>query len=103
MQDFCRKLPSFLNGTLTFTMTANKDGKIRYQDGANKNNPYIREVFPKIYHVDTERRLEQLQSDLLLLQEHEILKQMRSGWTPSPAWSTTASTKTAAGRAFSIP
>ena len=79
MQDFCRKLPSFLNGTLTFTMTANKDGKIRYQDGANKNNPYIREVFPKIYHVDTERRLEQLQSDLLLLQEHEILKQMRSG------------------------
>ena len=32
-----------------------------------------------MYHVDTERRLEQLQSDLLLLQEHEILKQMRSG------------------------
>ena len=79
MQDFCRKLPSFLNGTLTFTMTANKDGKIRYQDGANKNNPYIREVFPKIYHVDTERRLEQLQSDLLLLQEDEILQRMRSG------------------------
>ena len=79
LQDFCRKLPSFSNGTLTFTMTANRDGRIRYQDGTNKNNPYIREVFPKIYHVDTERRLEQLQSDLLLLQEHEIVKQMRSG------------------------
>lgn len=79
MQDFCRKLPSFSGGTLTFTMTANRDGQVRYQDGVNKNNPYIPEVFPKIYHVDTERRLEQLQSDLLLLQEHEILKQMRSG------------------------
>ncbi len=33
-------------------------GRIRYQDGVNKNNPYIREVFPKIYHVDTERRLD---------------------------------------------
>lgn len=79
MQDFCRKLPSFSDRTLTFTMTANRFGKIRYQDGVNKNNPHIPEVFPKIYHVDTERRLEQLQSDLLLLQEHEILKQMRSG------------------------
>ena len=79
MQDFCQKLPSFSQGTLTFTMTANRDGRILYQDGVNKNNPFIKEVFPQIYHVDTERRLEQLQSDMLLLQEHEILKRMRSG------------------------
>lgn len=79
MQEFCSRLPSYCGGTLTFTMTANRDGRIRYQDGINKNNPYIKEVFPQIYHVDTERRLEQLQSDMLLLQEHEILKRMRSG------------------------
>ena len=79
LQDFRRKLPSFSEGSLTFTMTVNRDGRIRYMDGVNKHNPYIREVFPRIYHVDTERRLEQLQSDLLLLQEHEILKRMRSG------------------------
>ena len=79
LQDFCRKLPSFSGHVLDFTMTANRDGRIRYQDGTNKNNPYIREVFPRIYHVDTERRLEQLQRDLLLLQEDEILKRMRSG------------------------
>ncbi len=79
LQDFCRKLPSFSENRLTFTMTANKDGRVRYMDGINKNNPYIREVFPKIYHVDTERRLEQLQSDLLLLQEDELLKKLRSG------------------------
>ncbi len=79
LEDFCRKLPSFSDHVLSFTLTANRDGKIRYQDGINKNNPYIREVFPKIYHVDTERCLERLQSDLLLLQEDEILKRMRSG------------------------
>ena len=79
LQDFCKKLPSFSEGSLTFTMTANRDGRIRYLDGVRKNNPCIREVFPKIYHVDTERRVEQLQSDLLLLQEDEILKRMRSG------------------------
>ena len=59
-------------------MSANRDGRIRYQDGVNKNNPYIREVFPKIYHVDTERRLDLLQQDLLLLQEDEILQRMRT-------------------------
>lgn len=79
LQDFRKKLPSFSDGELTFTMTANRDGRIRYLDGVSKNNPFIREVFPRIYHVDTERRLEQLQSDLLLLQEDEILKRMRSG------------------------
>lgn len=79
LRDFCEKLPSFGDGALTFTMTANRDGHIRYLDGVNKNNLYILEVFPKIYHVDTERRVEQLQSDLLLLQEDQILKRMRSG------------------------
>lgn len=78
MQDFCRKLPSLADGTLPFTMTANRDGRIRYQDGFKKHNPYIQEIFPKIYYVDTERKLEQLQRDLLLLQEDELLQKMRS-------------------------
>ncbi len=79
LQDFCRKLPSFSGDTLIFTMSANRDGRIRYQDSIHKHNPYIQEVFPKIYHVDTERRLERLQQDLFLLQEDEILQRMRTG------------------------
>ena len=78
LRDFSRKLPSYSDNKLTFTMSANRDGRIRYQDGVNKNNPYIREIFPKIYHVDTERRLDLLQQDLLLLQEDEILQRMRT-------------------------
>lgn len=78
IQDFCKKLPSWKDGVVTFTMTANRDGRIRYQDGRKKNNPYIQEIFPKIYCVDAERRSEQLQGDLLLLQEDEILQKMRS-------------------------
>ncbi|MCI9007341.1 MAG: ATP-binding protein [Lachnospiraceae bacterium] len=76
--DFQKKLPSYKDGLLPFTMTANRNGRIRLKDEFSKHNPCIPEVFPKIYHVDTERRLEQLQSDLLLLQEDEILQHMRS-------------------------
>lgn len=79
LQDFQKKLPSFCGGFLSFTMTANRSGRVRYQDGVKKHNPYLREVFPKIYYVDTERNLEALQGDLLLLQEDEILQRMRSG------------------------
>lgn len=76
-KEFCRKLPSFQEGILSFEMIVNKDGRVRYQDGMQKNNPYILEVFPKIYYCDAERNLAQLQGDLLMLQEDEILKQMR--------------------------
>ena len=78
--DFRRKLPSFDDkGILTFEFVANKDGRIRYSDGVKKNNPYIQEVFPQIYYMDTQRDLNQLQGDLLMLQEDALLKRMRSG------------------------
>ena len=79
LQDFARKLPSWQDGQLTFTFIANRDGSVRYNDGFKKDNKYIREVFPRIYYVDTGRDLEQLQKDLLMLQEDDLLTQMRSG------------------------
>lgn len=78
MQDFQKKLPSWSSGILTFTMITNRNGHIRYTDGIKRHNPYLLEVFPKIYYMDTDRKLEQLQSDILLLQEDEILQRMRS-------------------------
>lgn len=77
-QEFCKKLPSYQAGILQFTFVANRDGKIRYYDGYTKNNPYIPEIFPKIYYIDAERNLKQLEENLLLLQEDELIRQMRS-------------------------
>ena len=51
---------------------------MRYQDGEHKNNSCIPQVFPKIYYLDAERDLNQLQGDLLMLQEDELLKRMRA-------------------------
>lgn len=79
-EDFRKKLPSYNeNGILTFDFIVNKEGNIRYNDGVQKNNRYIKEVFPQIYYMDTDRDLDQLQGDLLMLQEDELLKRMRSG------------------------
>ena len=94
--DFCKKLPSFKmidsdtkistsktlplrKGYLNFSFIANRDGKVRYDDGIRKNNTYIKELFPKIYFIDAERNLSQFQNDMLLLQEDPELKKMRTG------------------------
>lgn len=77
-EDFKKKLPSFTEGILTYTLVANREGKVRYQDRGKKNNPYIQEALPKIYFIDADRNLSQLQDDLLILQEDELLKKLRA-------------------------
>ena len=76
-EDFCKKLPSYQNGSLTFTYTVNVLGQERLSDGREKHNKYIRQVLPQIYYIGTDRRLEQLQKDLLAFEEDEQLKRMR--------------------------
>lgn len=77
-QDFCRKLPSYKDGILSFEFVANREGRIRYSDGFQKNNSHIPQLFPRIYYIDAQRKLDFLQENLLLLQEDALLKQMRS-------------------------
>ena len=78
-EDFCRKLPGYQNGLLQFVCVINRERKVRFDDGYHKNNEYIPAIFPKLYYVDARRDLNQFQDDLLMMQEDELLKQMRSG------------------------
>ena len=101
-REFCRKLPSFLPdraagaeggneaegtdsdsafsaGTLHFEFSVNRERRVRYGDGKQKDNRYIPEIFPHIYFMDTQRDLKKFQDDLLLMQEDDLLKRMRSG------------------------
>ena len=78
-KDFRSKLPSYDGEIMTFLFTVNREGQTRYGDGVKKHNRYIQEVMPKIYYIDVQRDLEQIQEDLLMCQEDELLTQMRSG------------------------
>lgn len=77
-KEFCEKLPSFVDGELAFTCSFHHTGKIRYIDGTNKNNRYIREVLPKLHFIDTTRNLSSFQDDLLLFEKSEDLVQMKN-------------------------
>lgn len=77
LQDFKRKLPSFNEGGLTFTFTANHDGAIRYSDEVHKNNRYIQEVLPKIHYIDYSRNVEEIQHDIFIAQGASALQNLR--------------------------
>lgn len=64
-QDFCEKFPSFREGILSYTFVANREGKIRYSDGINKNNDMIPLILPKIYYIDHRRDIEEIENDIL--------------------------------------
>lgn len=63
--DFCSKFPSYKDGCLTFTFIANKAGKIRYNDGYKKDNPFIEKILPKIYYIDHRRDVDEIEDDIL--------------------------------------
>ena len=76
--EFCEKLPSYVDGELSFICSFNHNGKVRYEDGTHKNNRYIKDVLPKLHFIDTTRNLASFQDDLLLFQKSEDLIQMKN-------------------------
>ncbi len=77
-REFVQKFPSFQENRISFTFYADSNGGIRYADGINNDNDYIKEIFPKVYLIDTQRNLGQFQKDLLFWMEDDLMKQMRS-------------------------
>lgn len=67
-RDFCRKLPSYKDGILTFTWVMYENGIYQFSDGFEKSNPYIPAVLPKVYYIDSKRNLEDIEKDFLYVQ-----------------------------------
>ena len=45
--------------------------------GVRKNNRYICEILPKIYMIDSQRNISELEQDILMYQEEKILGAVR--------------------------
>lgn len=79
LADFGNKLPSWKDGRLRFTFQASPDGDIRYFDGVHKNNRYICQLLPEVFYLDSQRDIRQIQETILMFQEDDLLKRMRTG------------------------
>ena len=78
LNEFQQKLPCFKNGEVKFTCSFNLNGAIRYDDGKSKHNPYISQILPKVYFIDTGRKLKSFQEDFFLFRQAEELTKLRN-------------------------
>ncbi len=78
INDFCQKLPSFKEGVLSFTCKINQEGKIKYDDGFKRNNVYIKEVLPKVYHFDHRRKFNAIIDDIIGLYDTQSMTDLRN-------------------------
>ncbi len=76
-KDFREKLPSYQNNILSFECVMTVNDKVRYSDGISKSNSYIRDVFPKIFHMDHTRNVEALQEEILQFYDYESIQDLK--------------------------
>lgn len=77
LEEFSSLLPSFCENVITFTCHINPKMTTRYKDGFQKDNPYIPKIFPKIYHIDQNRNLEALQTDVFSFYDKESFQMLK--------------------------
>ena len=77
LKEFQTAFPSFQDNIISFTCLVSPQNYVRYNDGYQKNNPYIIDIFPKIYHIDQTRNLEALQSDVFSFYDKESFQKLK--------------------------
>ena len=77
IKDFCNKLPSFDGTSLSFKCVINRQKTLKYDDGFKRNNPHIKEVFPKVYYIDHSRNLESIKNEILGLYDRDSLMDLK--------------------------
>jgi AAA15 family ATPase/GTPase len=77
LEELTQKIPCFQEDTIHFHCHINPDGMVRYKDGVQKNNPYIPEILPKIYHIDQSRNLDSLQNDVFNFYDKESFQMLK--------------------------
>ena len=76
-QQFKEKVPSYQEGKVSFTCMVTPEGKVTYDDGYQKHNPYIREIFPKTYHIDHTRNIQEIQEEVFRFHDENSLQEIR--------------------------
>lgn len=73
---FIQKFPSYKKGILSFKYIASYNGRVIYTDGYSAENTLLKEVFPQIYYLDSQRNIGKFQNNLLFWMENDMMKHM---------------------------
>ncbi len=77
LEEFKSAFPSYSDGHLSFTYVVDTDLDDYYEDRLGQDNPYIKEILPRIHHIDHGRELTTIQEDIFHLETDERLNMIR--------------------------
>lgn len=63
-----------LGGVLSFSFVAETDLSTRYSDGINRDNPFIKQVFPNVMFIDVSRNVTEIQNEIFMAETRNALK-----------------------------
>ena len=73
LEDFNKKIPSFKQNVVFMQCSIAKNGVVKFSDGVNKSNNYLKEILPEIYMFDNTRDLGELHDAILKFQGTDII------------------------------
>lgn len=66
-EEFLDKFPTFINNQIKIVYEVTPELTVSYKDENGNENPYIKEILPKLYYIDHTRNLSEFQNGLLNL------------------------------------
>lgn len=76
-KDFLKAFPTYEQEILKIKYVASADDTAVYQEIDGRENILLKEVYPKIFYLDTQRNIREFQNNLLFWMENHLMKQMR--------------------------
>lgn len=74
---FLERFPTFVNNQIKIVYEVTPELKISYMDENGNENPYLRDILPKLYYIDHTRNLREFQSGLFNLKYDSELAMTR--------------------------
>jgi hypothetical protein len=76
-EEFRTVFPNYKDGILPFECSIRLGGEMRYSDGVTKHNKHLKEVFPKVYFIDSNRNIDYIQRDIMQFLGNDSLSELR--------------------------
>lgn len=77
LEEFQERLPGIEKNCLCIKCSIVNKGEMKYSDGVNKHNECIKEVLPKIFHMDHTRNVEALQNEIFRFYDKESVHNLK--------------------------
>lgn len=76
-KEFASRIPSYQDGSVSFTCVIELDGSIKFEDGYEEHNAYISCILPQVFHMDHTRDVKTLQDAIFRFYDKDSVQDLK--------------------------